>query len=56
MEDERCINESAGQQLADDHELEYFEASAKNGQNVQEVFQHLAEEMYRKKINNYDRS
>ena len=41
-ESERVISESEGNQLAGVLSLEYFEASAKTGQNISEIFLHAA--------------
>ena len=37
-----------GLSLAEDHELKYFEASAKTGLNVDQIYQHIAEKMHNK--------
>ena len=36
--DEREVTEEMGMQLAEDHELKYFEASAKTGINVDVIY------------------
>ena len=41
-ESEKKVSSERGQELADKHGLSFFETSAKSGQNVNEVFQHIA--------------
>ena len=36
--DDREVSEEMGLQLAEDHELQYFEASAKTGLKVNEIY------------------
>jgi len=38
----RTVSEEKGQELADMHNLDFFETSAKNGQNINELFMHVA--------------
>ena len=42
LEDERVVSIEEGQQLASDYGLQYFETSAKSGQNIDEIFTYIA--------------
>jgi len=41
----RTVSEEDGQKLADQHGLDFFETSAKNGQNINELFMHVAKQI-----------
>lgn len=41
-EHEKKVNRERGMQLAEQHGLSFFETSAKTGENVNEVFHHIA--------------
>jgi Ras-related protein Rab-8A len=45
----RVVSEEKGQELADQHGLHFFECSAKNGQNINELFMHVAEKIIEKR-------
>ena len=42
MENDRIISPEVGQALAREYNMAFFEASAKTGYNIQEIFFHLA--------------
>ena len=48
LEDKRQVSTEEGQELADKYGMLFFETSAKNGQNVEEIFQNSANEIARK--------
>lgn len=39
----RTVSKEKGQELADSHGLEFFETSAKTGENISELFMHVAQ-------------
>ena len=47
--DDKQIDYDTGKQLADEYGLEFFETSAKTGQNVSELFQHIAHNIIKDK-------
>lgn len=47
-ENEKKISSSTAKTFAEENRLTFFEASAKNGNGIQELFQRLAEEIYKK--------
>lgn len=47
---DKVIESERGRALAEQHGLSFFETSAKTGQNVAEVFQHIAKIIIREKI------
>ena len=56
MEDDREVTEEMGLSLAEDHELQYFEASAKSGKNVESIYEHIAAKMHNKRGRIRDKS
>ena len=55
--DKREITYDEGQELANGFEIDFFETSAKTGQNVEELFTHTAEDILRNiEKGNYDLS
>jgi len=44
-EEERVVTLSMGEELAKNHQMDFFECSAKKGQNITECFTHLAKEI-----------
>jgi len=38
----RTVSKERGEELANSHSLDFFETSAKNGQNINELFMHIA--------------
>ena len=44
-DNEKKIDSERGQALADQHGLSFFETSAKNGLNINQVFYHIATEI-----------
>ncbi|KAM3134013.1 hypothetical protein pb186bvf_013855 [Paramecium bursaria] len=53
LQDKRVISTEEGSQYAKKHDLLFFEASAKTGQNVDKIFQEAADQVL-KKIENRD--
>ena len=53
LEDKRQVNTEEGQQLADKYGIPFYEASAKTGQNVEEIFYNSADEIAKKIDENY---
>jgi GTPase SAR1 family protein len=49
---DKVIESERGKALAEQHGLSFFETSAKTGQNVNEVFSHIAKIIIREKIPN----
>lgn len=47
---DRVVDTEKGRILAENHGLQFFETSAKNGQNVSEVFQHIARVIVNEKM------
>ena len=45
LDDKRVIPQVEGQKFADDHGLMFFETSAKNGKNIEEMFNKCTEEI-----------
>ena len=41
----RAVTQQQGEELADKHGLNYFETSAKSGQNISELFHHIARQI-----------
>lgn len=46
LDDKRIITFEEGKQLADKHNINFFETSAKTGQNIEELFNHLSKQVY----------
>jgi len=46
LEAERVVSKSEAQKIANEHGMEYFETSAKNNHNIQEVMQHIMDKVY----------
>ena len=44
--EDRIVSKSEAQKLADEHGMEYFETSAKNNINIQEVMTHIMDKVY----------
>ena len=44
-ESQKVIDSARGQALAEQHGLIFYETSAKTGQNVNQVFEHIAQEI-----------
>ena len=53
LEDKRKVNTEEGQQLADKYGIPFYEASAKTGKNVEEIFYNSADEIAKKIEQNY---
>ena len=53
LEDKRQVNTEEGQQLADKYGIPFYEASAKTGKNVDEIFYNTAAEIARKIEENF---
>ncbi len=49
LEHERIVSKSEGKKLASEHGMEYYEASAKNNVNINEVMQHIMDRVYENK-------
>jgi Ras-related protein Rab-8A len=47
--EDKVIDTETGKQLADEYGLEFFETSAKTGQNINELFQHIAHSIIKDK-------
>ena len=47
---DKCVESERGKALATQHGLQFFETSAKTGQNVQEVFHQIAKVIIREKL------
>ena len=50
LEDSRIITRNRGQKLAEEYDIKFFEASAKNGNKVNEIFKYLAETALKNKL------
>ena len=50
QEDKRSVPREVGEKLAEEKGFQFFEASGKTGQNVDDVFQYVAWQMVRKKM------
>ena len=48
--DERVISREQAEALAAENNMIYFETSAREGQGVQEAFEHMIDEVYKKKF------
>ena len=48
LEDERKVSVEEAKQLAEQHKMHYFETSAKLNKNIDELMQHLMENVYKK--------
>ena len=48
LEDKREVTKEEGKELADKYGLEFYETSAKTGENVEELFYNSAEEIAKK--------
>jgi len=46
LEADRVISRSEAQKLAAEHGMEYFETSAKNNINIQELMNHIMDKVY----------
>lgn len=46
LEVDRVVNKSEAQKIAQEHGMEYFEASAKDNINIQEVMHHIMDKVY----------
>ncbi len=46
LEEDRRVLTEDGQALADLHKMQYFETSAKQNKNIDELMQHLMKEVY----------
>ena len=47
---DRIISKEEGQKLADEFNMSFFETSAKNNQNVNEVFNFLAQQIFEENV------
>ena len=50
MTDNRKISKEKGEELAEEYKIPFFEASAKSGENVDEVFKALYKKMKMKQF------
>lgn len=48
LEDDRKVSSEEAKSLADQHKMKYFETSAKQNRNIDELMQHLMEKVYQK--------
>jgi GTPase SAR1 family protein len=46
LEGERVVSKSEAQKIAQEHGMSYFETSAKDNINIQEVMQHIMDKVY----------
>ena len=46
LEDQRCVNKNEAQKIAQEHGMEYFETSARNNENIQEVMFYIMDKVY----------
>ena len=51
LEEERKVSKEEAMALADQHKMHYFETSAKLNRNIDELMQHLMEQVYQKMFN-----
>ena len=56
LENERIISEENGKKLAEKYNFLFFEASAKNGENINDVFKKLSEEIIKDIKNNPEKN
>lgn len=54
LEDDRKVTPEEAEELAQQHKMKYFETSAKLNKNIDELMQHLMEQVYKKMFNNAD--
>jgi GTPase SAR1 family protein len=48
LEDDRKVTSEEAKALAEQHKMQYFETSAKLNKNIDELMQHLMEQVYKK--------
>ena len=51
LEDERKVTAEEARALAEQHKMQYFETSAKLNKNIDELMQHLMEQVYKRMFN-----
>ena len=54
LEDDRKVSSEEAMALAAQHKMQYFETSAKLNKNIDELMQHLMEQVYKRMFNNND--
>ena len=52
LEDQRQVSYEEAKELADQNKMEYFETSAKLNKNVDEVINHMMEQVYKRMFSN----